>query len=103
MKLKLKYAALTILVLSALSFITPAEQGNLNVSSKVKNQKGDKLSGVLVSISDSTGVIVDTITTGNTGSYKFKLSYNQRYKVSYSFDGYKPIFMMFDTKMPRSK
>ncbi len=103
LKLKLTYVALSVFVLSALSFINPVKPGKLNISSKVKNQKGEKLEGVLVSISDSTGVLVDTMSTNKSGAYKFKLSYNQRFKVSYSLDGYKPIFMEFDTKIPRKK
>lgn len=103
MKPKLINVGLALLVLSALSFVNPAETGKLHVASKVKNQKGQKLGGVFISVVDSVGTVIDTMTTKNNGSYKFKLDYHQRFKVGYQLQGYKPIFIDYDTKMPDKK
>lgn len=102
-------ALVLLLVFLSSSIVLPelpvdVENGGLEVSGRIKNEKKKSLDSALVTIMDSTGrKVLDEIYTDQKGKFSVKLDYNQFVRMYFSHEGYVTMFGTFDTKVPNSK
>ena len=100
--------AIFLLLLSS-SIIIPeipvdVEEGKLEVSGRIKNEKNKDLDSALVIVTDSTGrKTLHKYYTDEKGKFKFTLDYNEKVRVYFEHPGYVTMFGSFDTKVPNSK